>query len=225
MPALRDIGLSMRAPLRIALGLAMPVAALLVGTRLGWRRTLGPAASELPPALRFDYREEHDEGRAVAEVGVWLERCGEGEIELVLEPSALGPLVNPLPGYRGVRGGNERTALELERLLAGGLEVRTRASGGSAAGARPGTIGPSRIGRLPERHLEPDGEILRGESSPLVVAVRLGSGPLRQGTWTTEVLVSGRVRLAADFRFDGSRAEILGVHRDAQDHDPGEVSP
>jgi len=178
-----------------------------------------PTPGSLLATRVHDYREEHGEGRVVAEVGLRLEPRGDGEVELVLEPSALGPLVEPIAGFRGVRGGNHRTAVELERSLADGLSVRTRPRDGSGA-ALPGRVGQVRRGALPERRLGDDGRIRRASSAPATVSVELQSGPVGAGTWTSEVLVEGRVRLAVDFSFDGEQGAILAVREG-----PAEVQP
>lgn len=186
-------------------------------------RSGAPAAEPVPESplatARHDYREEHGAGRVVAEIGLRLERRGAGAAELVLEPSAVGPLVEPIPGFRGVRGGNHRTALELERSLADGLSVRTRPRDGSGA-ARPGRVGQVRRGALPERRLGDDGRIRRALSAAATVSGELLGGTVGAGTWTSEVLVQGRVRLAVDFSFDGEQGAILDVRAG-----PAEVHP
>jgi hypothetical protein len=192
--------------------------------RPGLPRAAPPGGGKAEPlaAARHDYREEHGAGRIVAEVELRLERRGEDRVELLLAPSALGPLVEPIAGLRGVRGGNHRTALDLERLLAqGSLAVRTRPLGEAQGAARAGRVGQGRRGVLPERRLGQDGAPERRASDALsVVAVELASGPVEAGEWTVEVVAGGRARLAVDFSFDGEEGELLAVRTASPDPQP-----
>src|SRR5437660_12210855 len=78
--------------------------------------TFAKARAEQGPAetgpSRFGYHDDHD-GRRVADVRVKLvERDGLRSLELVV--SAVGPGVDPIPGFAGVRGANRHTAEQID---------------------------------------------------------------------------------------------------------------
>ncbi len=173
---------------------------------------------------RFDYRDDHGPGRVVAEVQCRLERGADGAVRLHVVPSASGPLVDPIPGFRGVRGDNHRTALELERAAAAGtIELVTAGSRADAARGVPAsrtvaseTLVP-RTGRLAERRRTAAGKIEHGVlGAPRTTALELATGALAPGDWESTVVVGGRPRLAIDFTFDGERGAILAVRNVAE---------
>jgi hypothetical protein len=138
--------------------LLLPVA---VVAAVAWQADRRAGERRLVAEARAGYVADETDGRVVAEVRVRVWALGSGareRFELELEPSALGALVDPVPGFRGVQGANLQTAHDLERLVAERrLAVVTR-----AADARPavhGAVGALRLERLPERRLDADGAL------------------------------------------------------------------
>ncbi|MCP3914421.1 MAG: hypothetical protein GY711_02565 [bacterium] len=194
-------------------------ALLLVGAALAASAGLlcpnrAPAEPTLIAEARFDYRDDHGPGRIVAEVRVRLERTADGRAILRVVPSAAGPLVDPIPGYRGVRGSNHCTALELGRLAnADAIELVTRPLG-DAEHAPVDVAAPvgTRTARVEERRRMPGGRIAHGVlGAPRVVALDLATGALDTGAWTSSVVVRGRTRLEVEFTFDGENGSIDAV--------------
>lgn len=161
-----------------------------------------------------EYRDRHQGGRIIARVHTVLARSEDGEAaELAIRPSAVGATVEPIAGFRGVRGANVRTAEELEGLVGEGrIELWTRPAAG-AGEARAGVVRVAGRASLPERRIGAGGRIefearTRREH---VTELELATGPLSPGAWRSEVVVGGRVRLAVTFTFDESGGAVLAV--------------
>ena len=162
-----------------------------------------------PDRLLFDFQDEHQLGRLVAQVEVEV-----GGHELVVRPSAVGLSIDPVPGWRGIRGGNERTAIELEDLLAdGALELLTWSLDAAGDAPRTGTATVAQRGTIGVRRERADGTIDHlARSGEHVLALGLESGPLPAGEWRAEVVARGRARLAVEFVLErDGRGRILDV--------------
>lgn len=191
----------------------------------------GPPPERVLAEARFDYHEEHGTGRVVAEVNATLRSRGDGA-ELAFSTSALGSLVEPLPGFEHVRGANLQTAFELEALIAeNALAIETHSTGSDAA-VIEGVLLPVELGTLPQRRMRADGSIDYDAQSPLLpLTARFVSGALPEGEWRSEVRVYGRVRLAIDFAFEDGVGEIrrvrdhFGVRDQSLDNGTDETNP
>jgi len=204
------------------------VLALVGAIRLGEVVEIGsdrPHATDGPyDATRIDYREDEGGGRIVAEVAVELRGVGDGA-QLTIVPSARGPLVDAIPGLRGVRGANLHTARELARLFAAErIDVVTQRADGKRE--VHGTVRVSATGRVPERRRLADGRIdyLAESREELPLALSLVTGVLGRGEWRTEVHVDGVPRLAVDLVVRDGGGEILSV-RAISAHEQAEVNP
>jgi hypothetical protein len=177
-------------------------------------------AGEILARVSHVYRDPHQRQRAVATIALELLSLPEERYELRLKPSAVGPEIEPTPGFQGVRGANLRTALELDGLLAdGSLAIETRPLDDGAA-LEGGLVSAIR-GSLPVRVLARDGSIDWNARTPgsRVLELTLTSGPLPPGRHSTALRVRGNLRLAVEHGFDGERAWI-GRVRDLPE--PGE---
>ena len=202
--------------LRISAFALLP-AGLLVASFLRPEHTLQhedtPAPDPFAAALherQFDYRDHYD-GRIVANVQARLVIMPAGT-ELRVTVSAVGPRVQPDPGFEGIGGVNLTTAKEMSGILArGDLVVRTRPVDGGAA--TTGWYHPTRRGRLNMRRVRPDGMIDHQARTPVAyvwewIAV---SGPLKSGEYETALLVKGRNRLRIRFTVDPIESSILSI--------------
>jgi hypothetical protein len=88
--------------------------------------------------------------------------------------------------------------------------VRTLAAGGTS---NEGGQRVARVGRVPERRLEPDGSLVLGGETreEFVLELAVDSGPLAPGRYRTELSVSGRTRLAIEFWFDGTSGRVESI--------------
>lgn len=163
---------------------------------------------------RFDYHDDRD-GRNLADVKLTVKRQSElPTLEILI--SAVGPNVDPIPGYRGVKGANRYTAEELALMLSGqhdvGVSTVQTATQKTLPGLTRGSIHGGRRGRIPERKLLSSGRIDFAAMTPFEypLEVKLNTGPIRRGTQQTEVRIDGIPRMRITFRFDGTRAQITG---------------
>ena len=106
---------------------------------------------------RFDYHDAHD-GRSLADVRVSLSGRGkQRSLQMVI--SAVGPLVDPIPRFRGVRGANRYTAEERDLILTHWHSAGVRTRHAAHPQARAGSISQGLRGQIPERRIGDDGRI------------------------------------------------------------------
>ncbi|MCI0652106.1 MAG: hypothetical protein L0Z55_09500 [Planctomycetes bacterium] len=158
----------------------------------------------------FDYSEPHDE-RINAAVRAVL-RSDPGGMRLEVFVSAVGPYVEPVPGYEWRAGANIITARELESLVAKRrLHGEARRPAGGRTGGTDVRIGES--ARLPTRRLRLDGSIdyhaLTPE--PHLLGLRLESTFAGEGTHIAEWRVDGEVRLRITVEAKDGRSHIVSV--------------
>ncbi len=158
---------------------------------------------------RFDFLDDRDQ-RRLAEIRVALvEKEGKPALQVVI--SAVGPRVDPIPGFRGIRGANRFTAEQLDFILSGKfpIAVRTQSSGGT--GTWSGEIRAGKRGRLPERRLLADGRIdylgVTAREYPLEIIVTTAVNGSAEHT--TEILHNQAPRLRLKFRVEGGELTIL----------------
>lgn len=174
---------------------------------------------------RFDYHDDRD-SRNLAEVTLTVRNQSElPTLEILI--SAVGPNVDPIPGYRGVHGANRYTAEEIELILSGGHNVSVETSHPGVPIANAGSVRGGRRQRIPQRRLLPNGRIdfLATTRRVYPVEVALNTGPIQRGTNQTEVVIDGIPRMRITFEFDGQHARITGFesvgdpeHSDASHH-------
>jgi hypothetical protein len=173
-------------------------------------------------ARRADVREDEGGGRAVAEARACLVRDGDG-IRLRVVASALGPFVDPPPGFEGVRGANAITAREMESILReGAIRARTRVRGADRAPTFRFREG--RRATFPERRRLP----ARGGVSPprpgrevLLAELVAESDPLGEGVHETEFLVRDVPRLVVRYVVSGGAGKILELRSGHPRDEPG----
>ena len=173
-------------------------------------RTSTAPTREVLDERRADFLEDDDPSRIVAALSATLAREG-GTATLTITASAVGPRVDPPPGFEGVRGTNLIAAEEIEAILAKGrAEVRVRGPGGAAGHGRA-TAG--RAGEIVERRLLPDGRVehaAAGGRSRIVEAVF--EAPLvGVGEFVVEVVVDGHVRARATGRLGRETGRIASI--------------
>jgi hypothetical protein len=194
------------------------------------RECTGPTAPEAAaPAVlldsrRIDYFEDEGTGRRLAELRVVLER-DPGGVSLRIVASAVGPRIDPIPGWQGVSGANRITAEELASILSRG-RLSVEVDGVAPGEPGLGTVHGGRRGRIPERRRQPDGEIdfsaLTGEVYPLeLVAV---TPPLGSGVRRTRLLLDGQPRLEVT-TFSGRDSGRIREVRMLSEHDDAKVGP
>lgn len=202
----------------------------VVSTALAFRSSAGDSveqrATQAEKSPQFDYHDDRD-GRNLADVELKLERTGaNAEPSLNIRISAVGPNVDPIPGYRGVRGANRFTAEELELMLSGKHAVRIQTWHQTRdATAIEGSLKGGRRGHIPERRLQADGriDVLAVTRATYPLDVTIDSGTLKLGDQHTDIVVDGIPRLRISFDFDGREAHITGFeslgdpdHNDAE---------
>lgn len=149
---------------------------------------------------------------------------------LEIEISASGADVAPIPGYRGIAGGNQYTAEELERILTGVYDVRIRTIAPSGA-AVTGFMRPGRVGRLPERRFRPGAplDFLARSAVPRPLSLIVDTAHSLSGPAATEVLVNGVPRLSVDYSLDRGRLVIHSIRSAGHDEqllaDPRWIRP
>ena len=166
------------------------------------------------PVPRFDYHDDRD-GRNLADVRLTVKNQSElPTLEILI--SAVGPNVDPIPGYRGVKGANRYTAEELALMLSGQHDVLVTTSRSALSGLTRGGIQEGRRGRIPQRRLLSSGRIDFAAQTPIEypLEVKLNTGPISKGTQQTEVLIDGIPRMRISFHFGGRRAQITGFEEE-----------
>src|SRR5262245_57222900 len=68
-----------------------------------------------PPPRRFDFFDDHD-GRRIADIRLRVVKRERNQVGLDIIISAVGPSVESIPGWTGVRGANRHTAEQLENI-------------------------------------------------------------------------------------------------------------
>ena len=167
------------------------------------------------PPIQHDYIDDDDQ-RPLADLRFDVEPENPQSVKITV--SATGPNVEPIAGFRGIRGTNRYTAEELELILQGThvVEVVTKFDDGQSV---VGQILKGRHGTLPERRLIPRGRIDflartdREYPLELVVDPQTSSAGRRR----TDVIVNGRPRLHCEYdivngRIQGLRVQSLGGH-------------
>ncbi len=159
-------------------------------------------------AVRRDAFLELEDGRAIARVDSRLHRRGD-LMTLSVAVDAEGPLVEPLPGLEGVPGANERTAAEIDALLAAG-EISACVVLGS--GRRlDGRVVPAKPTHLLTRRLDRDGRIdFEARTRAYVAGFTVVVEGLPVGTHRLEVSARGEVRLTGSFRVERDRGSLAG---------------
>jgi hypothetical protein len=212
------------------------VLAAACGAVLTWGAATAQQPASLPkvaPPNRFDYHDDHD-GRRLADIRLHLvERDGQRSLELVI--SAIGPQVEPIPGWRGVRGANRHTAEQIENILTGRFSFVVKTE---AEGAAPwfGRWREGRRGTIPERRLVDgriDCEAVTPRAYPLELIVETGG--VREGKQTTELWFDGVPRLRVSYVIAGNEARIVGfaslgktgavLSQDAAANQPAKAEP
>jgi len=195
--------------------MSIRVKSLLVSVFLFHSATLAdeltdPGRSRKLDEQYFDFRDHHD-GHVIGDVrAILLREHGRNLLEITV--SAVGPLVEPPPGFRGLRGSNRITAEELESLLTEhGLTLETRA--GTEDRVHYGQVREGRRGHLPERRVLADGtidfEALSRRIYPLelvLLSQRTGTG-LHETDWK----VDGSARLRVTTEVEGLRGRIVSI--------------
>lgn len=187
--------------------------ALLVLCLIPWLPVHAPEP-ELLASRTAPYFEDERGGRVVAEIQAELHATPRG-VELSGRIRATGDLVDPVPGFSGIRGGNRITAREMTTLHDERALALT-----DAAGHPAGTIRAARRGRIAERHVRADGTLDHdAHSEPLLVELRFDAGPFTEGEHEVFLRVHEVPRLRIAFTITGEGAEITalaGRHDDAR---------
>ncbi|KAF0245373.1 MAG: hypothetical protein FD180_1688 [Planctomycetota bacterium] len=158
---------------------------------------------------RLDFTEDEGSGRVVADVRAFL-LLEDGRVRLRISASAVGPRVDPVPGFQGIRGANRIAAEELQSILRKerGMLATRRGTGVETERGRE-----ARRGRIPERRLNPDGTLdLDAESReefPLEAVFE--TAPPGDGVYTTELVVDGRPRLRVVYRVKDNSGRISAL--------------
>ena len=154
-----------------------------------------PAPVEVLDETFADYLEDEQTNRILAGIQVQLRRS-EGETRVHLTASAQGPNVDPITGYRGLRGTNHITARELEKTLTSG-QLRIVTQHAASSTKHFGTCWPGRRGHIPERRVDENGKLLLHALSKrdYLLEVHCRSVPLPDGEHDTYVEVKGVPRL------------------------------
>ena len=158
----------------------------------------------------FDYHDDRD-GRNLAEIDLKVAKAtNDSQSSLDIRISAVGPDVDPIPGYRGVHGANRYTAEELQLMLSAKHAVEVHTWRADVATPQEGHLRSGRRGRIPQRRILADGQIdvsaMTRETYPLDLTINTGG--LSQGSQQTQISIDGIPRLRVSFDFDGRSAHI-----------------
>ncbi|MBL8814461.1 MAG: hypothetical protein JNL58_00415 [Planctomyces sp.] len=162
-----------------------------------------------------EFQEQHDyldddDRRPLADLRFDVEPTHEQNLKITV--SALGPNVEPIAGFRGIRGANRYTAEELELILAGQhkVEIITEFENGQSV---TGRILNGRSGAIPERRLLPTGRINFLAQTLDEYPLELIIDPQTQssGRRKTVVIVNGRARLRCIYNIVDGHVEGLEV--------------
>ena len=173
------------------------------------------AALPVPQVLdtvHADYLEDEHTGRILAKIEAKLLRSPAGA-RLQMSISAFGAYVDPVPGFKGIRGSNGSTAREMETLMRDQrLRVETRSESAQHA-PQTGTIREGRRMAIPERRARRDGAVELSADSPRnqLVELLVEGGDVAQGMRATEILLDGTPRLRVQYTSDTSTGKILSV--------------
>lgn len=133
---------------------------------------------------------------------------------------ATGPFVEPIGGYRGIRGANRYTAEELGMILRGEHAVQIVTEYNGDRDRIQGQFAEGRKGRIPERRLLPDGRIdylgMTPDVYPLELIIDTNAGT--PGQRTTLVIVDGQARLRCRYNIENGRITNLEVQSLGSDH-------
>lgn len=169
--------------------------------------------SELP--MPHAYIDDDDQ-RPLADLRFDVEPQQQQNLRITV--SAIGANVEPIAGFRGIRGTNRYTAEELELILTGQhvVEVITHFDDGTSV---VGRLLEGKYGTLPERRLLPGGRIYFLARTPQKYPLELIVDPQTKssGRRTTIVIVNGRARLRClyeivDGHVEGLQVQSLGHH-------------
>lgn len=161
---------------------------------------------------------------------------------------AMGPVVEPIAGFRGVRGANRYTAEELDLILQHEHEVRviTRydhrtdnhrtdndrtdkgiADKGIADQGIAGRLLKGQVGSIPERQLRPDGRIdfLGRTLGEYPLEILVDTQAESSGVRTTMVLVNGQARLRCRYNIVNGQVKGLEVQSLGSDHSLAALKP
>lgn len=191
------------------LGVMVP-AVLLLAVAVFAFDTNAPSPSDALPELArrsFHYKDASDD-RTTAIVDVRL--VGDGDVYRVLATvSAVGPFVDPIVGWQGIRGANIVTARELEMVLALGPVVVSRGSNGELSFGRSRE---GKRGRLPLRRWDENGRFIFDALTEREHTLELlnESGDLANGSHVTEIQILGTPRLRVVSALRNGKAEIVG---------------
>jgi hypothetical protein len=177
----------------------------------------GPAAESAEPAAfivderRLDYAEDEGTGRRLAAIHAVLERRG-ATIALRVTAAAIGPQVDAIPGWQGIRGANRITAEELGAIVEKG-RMRVETDGAGLREPLLGAASPGRRGRVPERRRSAGGSIDVGATTEVDYTLELiaATPPLGNGLRRTRLVVDGVPRLEVTTFTRGDRGRILDV--------------
>lgn len=141
---------------------------------------------------------------------------GAPELILRVVVSAIGPTVDGVVGYEGIRGGNVITAEQLEQLVSGfiPLDVVTVSTHGVTGrhGIEYGEVRVGQVGRIPMRRLRSDGRIdFDAVSREVPLELIIESGPLDDGEHHTVFEVAGLPRLQVVHSRDGGSGDIVQI--------------
>jgi hypothetical protein len=144
-------------------------------------------------------------------------------LELVI--SAVGPQVQPIPGFAGMRGANRQTAEQIENILTGHFSFAVKTTAADGSPPRYGTWRAGRRGAVPQRRLGPDGRIdflaVTPREYPLELIVETGG--LGEGRQTTELWFDGMPRLRLTYQVTGKQVRIVAF--DSLGHAPPAETP
>ncbi len=165
---------------------------------------------------------DHEDGRATAEIHASLLYDPLAGVRLHIAIASHGPLIEPVYGFRGVRGDNRITAEQLNHILSGELvfEVSTVTPSGPNSQIRTTTV--SVFDRLRERRFRADGTIdhlartVREYPTELIVKTE----PLPGGIHMIQALFNGSAQFIVETRVEGGFAVIEELRVVAGDEPP-----
>jgi hypothetical protein len=181
------------------------------GLQIALCSTFLPAFAQVQPDKPYHYIDDHD-GRRLASIEIKLHSRGDRPV-LQLVISAVGPLVEPMPGFAGLRGANRQTAEQIEAIMKGKMSFVVLTIPADGGAPQVGTWQAGVRARIRERQFLPNGRIdfftLTEHEYPIELLVETGA--MADGAYTTELWFDDEPRLRVSFQISGHQLALASI--------------
>lgn len=144
--------------MRVHRAVVLPIVCGLAVTWLAATAQEPVLRNSTAPPKQFGYHDDHD-GRRVADIRLRGVNHDGSRRTLEIVISAVGPDVDAIPGWTGVRGGNRHTAEQIENILTGRFAFDAKTQVEPVSTPLPVQWRSGRRGPIAQRKLGTDGRI------------------------------------------------------------------